>query len=47
MVNCGEDAHSDNLRKGYSQFSQRKVTRSGRRVFAAKAIMFDTGIFMW
>ena len=48
LVTGHEEANSDepDLRKGYSQFNQKRVTRSGRRIIAAKHFMFDTGGFI-
>ena len=41
MVTAGEPE----VREGYSHHNQQRVTRSGRRVMAAKHYMFDTGNF--
>ena len=38
-------ADEPEAREGYSHFNQQRITRSGRRIVAAKHYMFDTGGF--
>ena len=40
-----ETADEPEVREGYSHHNQQRVTRSGRRVIAAKHYMFDAGSF--